>query len=492
LFILFFQYSFSQPTYFNKRLSNLSAADISTTVIKTDSGYILLGQVFDSLFYQCVSINFVDTLGNRKWHKNYGKPYHNYYIGTPNNLCKTKDGGYALGCTYKDTNGNKFITIIKFNNKLDTLWTKIIIKDTIHIGASQCKSTEDGGFILAGAIQVGHPYNFLEDVLLIKTDSLGNIEWNKTYDYGQYDRGANVVQTPDGGYLIGAYTGDVYNSASGDPLVIRTDSLGNLKWKNVYGGSLKDEVAIVGLTSDSNYIIGTAYTTKLVGIDGWIRRTHIIKIKPDETIIWDKQYSSSKGYNTTQTIKELPDKNIIVTGYYSSDPTGNYYSIILKINKDGDSLWMREKYCNLKGEYSQNYLQDIEQTKDGGFIACGYVIPTAPDTGGESMWVLKLDSLGCDTLGCQLHNVTKEVKVKSEGINIYPNPVIDKLTLQIPQTSTESTLSIFNITGEEIIKQQICRLTDKTELDVSRLTSGMYFMRIVNEKGINVVKFIKN
>ncbi|MDD5570646.1 MAG: T9SS type A sorting domain-containing protein [Bacteroidales bacterium] len=75
------------------------------------------------------------------------------------------------------------------------------------------------------------------------------------------------------------------------------------------------------------------------------------------------------------------------------------------------------------------------------------------------------------------------------GITIYPNPATNKITIELPQPAKESTLIICSINGQELIKQQAtsCRL----QVDISNLPSGIYFVKVVNDKTVEVKKIIK-
>ena len=65
--------------------------------------------------------------------------------------------------------------------------------------------------------------------------------------------------------------------------------------------------------------------------------------------------------------------------------------------------------------------------------------------------------------------------LKSSNIKVYPNPSYDKLFIEVPQTSKQSTLSLYNTTGQQLLNQQIS--SPKTELDISSL--------VTNQRGIN-------
>src|SRR5207245_251482 len=62
------------------------------------------------------------------------------------------------------------------------------------------------------------------------------IKFQRTYGEAMYDEGRSVKQTFDGGYIIAGSTSSFGNGAS-DVLLIKTDSLGNQQFLKTYGGA---------------------------------------------------------------------------------------------------------------------------------------------------------------------------------------------------------------------------------------------------------------
>jgi uncharacterized protein YuzE len=117
--------------------------------------------------------------------------------------------------------------------------------------ASSVQHTSDGGYILAG-------YTYLSiagglDIILIKTDANGNVIWAKTYGGTDDDAASSVQQTSDGGYILAGGTDSF--GASGDIILIKTDANGNVQWAKAYGGTNSDYASSVQQTSDGGYIL---------------------------------------------------------------------------------------------------------------------------------------------------------------------------------------------------------------------------------------------
>jgi hypothetical protein len=278
--------------------------------------------------------------------------------------------------------------------------------------ASIVRATTDGGYIVTGLSSsadgdvIGH--HDATDHWVIKLDAVGNIEWNNSFGGSGDDKGYDILQTADGGYVFTGYEssadGDVtLNHGLTDYWVVKLNSSGTMEWQKSYGGGSADNSYAIIQTLDGGYAVtGLSNTTDGSGdvtgnngsFDYWL-----CKLSPTGTLQWQK---SLGGTATEQAfgIVQNADSSYVICGYSSSPNTGmvtgnhgdNDYWIV-KLDPAGNLLWERSY-----GGIGSDRGFGISKTSDGGYIVNGVSPSTDGDVtgnhGGNDYWVLKLDSDG--------------------------------------------------------------------------------------------------
>ena len=117
------------------------------------------------------------------------------------------------------------------------------------------QQTNDGGYIIAGETNSFGSSNY--DVYLIKTSSTGTSQWTKTFggSGAASDLGKSVMQTIDGGYIIGGNTTG-FGAGLEDIYLVKAASDGSLEWTKTFGGTMRDYGYSIQQTIDGGYIIG--------------------------------------------------------------------------------------------------------------------------------------------------------------------------------------------------------------------------------------------
>ncbi|MEI6823068.1 MAG: hypothetical protein WCL51_14140 [Bacteroidota bacterium] len=438
--------TFSQNTSFSKVISpygNINYASFAASgIVKQDNKYILALSGYDttniSTDIQSLYFAKVDSNGdNFEIIKKYNQSDTNYYTNF-GALIKTHNGGFCFVGDIDFNYNNKLQHyVMLFDSSMNNILTKIIPHDTIWEAVRQITETHDQGFILVGCRYVS---DIVGNVLLIKTDSLGNQLWKMTISTGGYiGNGKQIEETPDHGFLICGYNGS-YTTGQGGPFLIKTDSAGNLIWVKYLGNSSQqDGSAAMAITQEGDYLVAFGYTTyTYTDNQYWSGRLNVIKYSPDGTQIWNKMYDTIRENIIVNKIQILPNNDFIVMGSCVENEVVFYYtSFIFKFKSNSDSLW-RKIYYYTKKFTDGNYLVDNILNSDGSITACGYVngdtlVPY------EKIWILKTDSSGYAP-GCEPTVINEIQYAKTEAIRVYPNPATNQTTIAYLQLKEEGTI----------------------------------------------------
>jgi hypothetical protein len=215
----------------------------------TDDGYIILGE---TQFYGAGGSDFylvkADASGNMEWQQTFGGSDGDY----AKSVQQTTDGGYIMtGYTTSYAAVNADFYLVKADASGNMEWDSTFGANNDNLGYS-VQQTTDGGYIIGGQTA-----NYSADwygVYLVKADALGNLEWDSAFGNGDYDDAYSVQQTADGGYIIGGVTWS-YGAGEGDFYLIKTDTSGNMEWQKTIGGSEDEYAWAVRQTTDGGYIV---------------------------------------------------------------------------------------------------------------------------------------------------------------------------------------------------------------------------------------------
>ncbi|MBX7142137.1 MAG: T9SS type A sorting domain-containing protein [Chitinophagales bacterium] len=251
------------------------------------------------------------------------------------------------------------------------------------------------------------------DYWILKTDANGIKEWDATYGGNQYEYLVAIRQTSDAGYILGGYTisgisGDVSQPSQGDfdYWIVKTDAQGVIEWDARFGGDSTDNLTSIIQTSDGGYLLGGFSISGLSGdktqdsqggYDFWIVKTDDAGVKE-----WDYRYGGS-GYDQLNAVRQTMDGGYILIGTSESGAGGDHTQSswgmsdywIVKIDAEGTKEWDARF-----GGYSYDYLYDGLQTYDGGYLLGGYSESGAsgdksqPSQGSEDLWIVKTDANG--------------------------------------------------------------------------------------------------
>jgi len=192
-----------------------------------------------------------DSTGNIRWDIKPGDMSFDYTYSVQ----QTSDGGYIFaGNSNSHSGGLEDFWLVKTDSLGHKLWERTFGGRNEDI-AKFVQQTSDGGYILVGTTASFGAGNY--DFWLVKTDSSGNKLWDVTFGGTEADRPFSVQQTSDGGYIVAGSTNSftAFGTGYSDLPVVKTDSIGNIEWWKTFGSSGGEVGNYVQQTTDGGYII---------------------------------------------------------------------------------------------------------------------------------------------------------------------------------------------------------------------------------------------
>ncbi len=245
------------------------------------------------------------------------------------------------------------------------------------------QQTRDGGYIIVGSIRsytpgMGSMYYYAH---LIKTDTNGNEQWNRTFEHIGLKNAYSVQQTSDGGYILTSAVDSYPNwRRETNPVLVKTDFNGSIEWHKTIGARGNDDVMSVRQTYDGGYILaGFSYSD----------RDHAWLIKTDEngSEQWNETFAVPKPYNAC-SVWQTPDGGYILTSGTDLYGAGSTDAWVIKTDVNGKQEWNRTF-----GSDFFDTVYSIEQTLDGGYLLAGSV--NSNDT-GYCACLVKTDANGSE------------------------------------------------------------------------------------------------
>ena len=247
------------------------------------------------------------------------------------------------------------------------------------VASGNIVQTSDGGFAVAGDTTSFGAGSL--DAWLVKTDAVGNMQWNMAYGGADYDTGFDMIQTKDGGYAIGGYTN---SSGAGnfDGWLVKVNSTGVVQWSKTYGGTGSDQGYVLIQTSDGGYaMIGSTTSYGAGAQDTWL-----VKTDANGVMLWSKTYGGT-GTDTGNTMVQTSDGGYAIAGRTNSFGAGGDDVYLVKTDAAGVMQWSRA-YGGAKTDYAFH----MDQSSEGGYIITG--LTASFGAGAVDAYFVKTDALG--------------------------------------------------------------------------------------------------
>jgi hypothetical protein len=388
--------------------------------------------------------------------------------------------------------GGSDCLVLKLSSIGNIEWQKSIGGSASETGYSIFQ-TKDNGYILSGWSNSndgdanGNTPVGGADYWVVKLTSSGGIQWQKSYGGSGTDWAFSTVATTDNGYIVGGYSdsndGDITNNkGSFDFWLLKIDSTGTKEWEKSLGGSGIENLPSITKTTDGMFLIcGTSNSN-----DGDISGNHgdndiwIAKFNSLGNIIWQKTLGGP-GNDGSKSIIEISNGTYVITGISSTiggDVTSNFgQTDFWVINIDSLSTIISQK--SMGGTSSEN-AQQIIQDNTGSLVLAGETMSNDFDVTGNNgtsdFWIVKLAS--------SISSIEENLSTSSD-IAVFPNPSKNMFNISVENHLLGEPFEVFNQIGSKIFEGIIHSKT--TQINLNHLPEGLYFLKISSEiKVINL------
>ena len=409
-----------------------------------------------------------DALGQTQWTRTLSREAGDILYS---DFAECPDGGFMISGWTRPSSDVRAadLLLVRTDDAGDTLWTR-------WIGGAGKQSlgyltkAEDGGYLLTGFISLVVAET--TDVYLVKVDSDGFTQWERSYHVGDPAWGTKAGELADGGYFVAGATEHPAN-LNRDYVLIRTNESGDTLWTRVYSLGSDDLQAAAHTPADGGFIlVGTAD----LGIwSEYLSVMYIVKTDADGDILWTRSFGHVGCADGAYALQLMPDGGYMIGGAtqwleYEAPLDSLHDVYVIRLDANGDSLWSLE----FEDDGHVADCRSISTTSDGGYVlACLYGTAIL---GGD----IELIKLGPELKagGQILPPLVESVTL----LGNYPNPfnASTKISFALPRRQ-DVALTIYDIVGRSVqtlINEPMAAGEHQFVFDADNLPSGTYVYAI--------------
>jgi hypothetical protein len=296
------------------------------SALKTDDGFVLVGDALSSSGDEDGWIVRIDKLGNALWNLTVGsEETAKFFSGA-----ELSDGFILVGLSYPMGRNASDAWVVKIDRSGKVLWSKNYGGNGDNAFRAVV-ATGKNEYVCAGYTNLIGNGDY--DVWLVKIDENGTLQWSSTYGGVESDMGYALTVTKNG-YVI---AGETHSFGNGDAkaFIVKTDLDGKLLWQRAYGGQQFDSIDSIIPSSSGGYVVaGFTFSFGKGQRDFWI-----FNIDDSGNVLWSRT-QGREGFEEAYSIVEVAKDRFVVAGWTNSIGNGkyDYYVVGMKVSPLDNSL----------------------------------------------------------------------------------------------------------------------------------------------------------
>jgi hypothetical protein len=517
IILLSFNYTFAQVPEIDwmKRYGGISQDYLNEIIVTQDGGLFLSGSSNSGISGNKTQARIggtqdywvvkTDIHGTIEWQKTIGggDVFGNLEAEVLRSGKQAPDGSYYLGGNSDSPiYGNKTVPnyglqdywIVKLDSEGDILW-QANIGGTNYEECYSLEVTSDGGCIVGGFSQSGISGNKTEssrggrDYYVVKLDSNGQIEWQKTYGGSGMDVLYSILVLENNEYLLSGVSssnisGDKTENSKGggDFWIIKINAAGSIIWQKTIGGNSADtpyslvkvlDGFVISGVSDSDISFDKTQNSR-GGSDYWLVKTDF-----EGNVIWDKTYGGDIDDFAFGLLSFSDERGFVLVGASYSGVTGDktvvnygeYNGWIIRTDENGELLWQK----GIGGTYL-DLLSQVVELPDKSILLGG---------GANSLVSGNLTVAGFNSLDYWLVKLAPEElsvnEVVSNDFLVYPNPTTKEANIKFTEHQENIKVIVYNALIQVVDKLEFAS-TSQVSFSINN-SSGIYFVKMTNQDG---------
>jgi len=421
-----------------------------------------------------------DSLGEVEWYKYQDSVSVNSDLWA---VDITKTGNYVgFGITQENPEWHQSGAIVMYDETGDTLWSKQYAFNSLFVDGEKTriffndgKYTRDNSLIAAGCIQDPGVIN-AHNPIVVKTNLVGDTLWTwRLFNVDNTIVIESIDETNEGDYIaVGRADLPINdNKVTWAPqrgFIVKLSPNGELiflkEWTDIDYNYFTD----VAINSNNELVISGVYW-KHPTDDNSTYHTLLVKTDSIGETIFYKQIEYGKNCAGIGVVTDNSDNICLMTMFGAPEDSSGVWGFEVLLQKyydNGNFGWEK----SIGGVYITNWPYAIVSTNDDGFAFCG-LYSIANDH--NYSWVVKTDSLGNGNYQQGWINSISKINIDL-GINIYPNPVSDIVTVETLHSNENFDMWVYDLSGRNIMS--FFNISEIKTFSVKDLLNGIYIIKI--------------